>query len=259
MKMTTSAFAHFATWCWVTVLPAPNGPGMHACAALHEREEGVDDARAGHERLGGGDLAAVRPRDADRPALHHEQVDLGAVGRAQPSDRLLDGVGAAGDRDDLAAHAGRDHDPVLDHDVLGDGADDVAGLDRLAGLHGRRELPALLAVEAGRADAAREERAGLALERVERALHAVVDGLEHARAELDRERRAGGLDGIAGADALGLLVDLDRGAVAAHLDDLAHEALGADLHEVEHLGGAEALGDHERAGYLDDGTLLHTR
>ena len=30
MKTTTCGVAHLATWCWVTVLPAPNGPGMQA-------------------------------------------------------------------------------------------------------------------------------------------------------------------------------------------------------------------------------------
>ena len=75
--------------------------------------------------------------------------------------------------------------------------------------------------------------------------------------ELDRERRAGRLDRVAGAEALGLLVDLDRGAVAAHLDDLAHEALRADLARGRTSSRAPALGDHERAGDLHDRALLH--
>ena len=34
MKMTISASAHFASWCWMTVFPAPNGPGTHAVPPL---------------------------------------------------------------------------------------------------------------------------------------------------------------------------------------------------------------------------------
>jgi len=30
MNTTISASAHFASWCWMTVFPAPKGPGTHA-------------------------------------------------------------------------------------------------------------------------------------------------------------------------------------------------------------------------------------
>ena len=69
----------------------------------------------------------------------------------------------------------------------------------------------------------------------EGALDAVVDGLDEARAQLHGKGCAGGEHGLAGADAAGLLVDLDGGAVISQLDDLAYQLLFRHTDHVEHL------------------------
>jgi hypothetical protein len=72
MKMTTSALDHLAIWCCVTVLPAPNGPGMHAAPPFRSGKNVSMTRVPGHERLGERELAPVGARDAHRPGLHHQ-------------------------------------------------------------------------------------------------------------------------------------------------------------------------------------------
>src|SRR3972149_4158481 len=107
----TSASPHFASVCWVIVLPEPNGPGM-----------------------------AARPRLPPRPPVHH--LPLGPV--AQAAHRLRHGELPALDLRHLPALDGwRDEDLVLEVELLHP-ADGVAGPDLVSGFCGRLDGPRLL-------------------------------------------------------------------------------------------------------------------
>ena len=226
-------------------------------AAFDEREERVDHARTGDERLARADLARVRTRHAHRPRLHEGEIVQLAGVVAQLRHRVGHRVRSARDLHDLTGERRRHHDAVLDHHVLLHRADDVtAAHTRTRGECGY-ELPPLLAVETRRRDAAREEGARFRLERIKRALHTVVDRLEHPGAELHRQRRTRRYDGHAGAEALGLLVYLYRGAIAPHLDDLAHEALFAHADQVVHPGVRQADRHNEGPCDFPDRAVVH--
>ena len=83
---------------------------------------------------------------------------------------------------------------------------------------------------------------------------AVVDIFNDARAQLHGQGGAGGLYHRAGAQAGGLLIDLDGGGVAVHGEDLADEALIPHPDHVGHVGVSEPRGHHQRAGDLDNFT-----
>ena len=79
-----------------------------------------------------------------------------------------------------------------DERVLVDGAPQVTTRDVVADLGGRGELPLLLAVEGGGGDAPRNVDAlGDLRDGLEGSLDTVVDVVEQAGAEFDRERLAG--------------------------------------------------------------------
>ena len=90
-------------------------------------------------------------------------------------------------------------------------------------------------IESVHHDAARDAVPRLLPDLGEGALDAVVDGFDEARPQLHGQGRAGGEHGLTGADAAGLLVDLDGGPISAKLDDLADELLLRHADHVEHL------------------------
>jgi hypothetical protein len=99
------------------------------------------------------------------------------------------------------------------------------------------ELPGLLQVDTRRVDTAVQiRRAHLLFEDVERALDAVVDGVEHARPEVHGEGCAGPFDRFTRGDTGRLLVHLDGGSVAFDFDDLAHQPFRTDVDDVVHPG-----------------------
>ena len=62
--------------------------------------------------------------------------------------------------------------------------------------------------------------------------------------------------GIAGAETGRLLVYLNGGPVAGHIQDLSDQMLGAYAHHIRHAGVRHAVGHHQRAGDFDD--LTHS-
>ena len=137
------------------------------------------------------------------------------------------------------------------------GAEDVAAHDGVADMHGGEEVPFCVALQRGDLHAALQVVAGDPHDRVQRALDAVVDRADQARPELDAHRLPGGFDGRAGAEAGGLLVNLDRRLVAVDLYDFADQPLVADAHDVEHVRVAHAAGNDERTGYFFDCAFAH--
>ena len=81
-------------------------------------------------------------------------------------------------------------------------------------------------------------------------LDSVENAADQAGAQFHAQRSAGGLYGLARAQAGGLLVDLDGSLIAVNLDDLANQTLLADAHHVEHIGVAHSLGDNQQARQL---------
>ena len=93
---------------------------------------------------------------------------------------------------------------------------------------------------------------------IQRTLNAVVNTANQAGPQLDAHGGAGALHRFTGPQARRLLIDLNRGLIAVHLDDLTDQAVTADAHHVEHVCVAHAFGDDQRAGYFFDRATAHS-
>ena len=153
---------------------------------------------------------------------------------------------------DGAGDAMGNHDLVDGGGGFLDGADDVAAGDGVTDLGGGDEVPLLLSVQRGDLDASCDGGAGDLHDLFQGTLDAVVNIFKQAGAKLNGQRSAGGDHFRAGADAGGLLIDLDRCGVTVHVQNLADQVLFAYSNHVCHVGVLHAGGDHQRAGYLND-------
>ena len=88
--------------------------------------------------------------------------------------------------------------------------------------------------------AALEEEAALLGKLRQRILQAVVHLRQKAGAELDAQQFAGQLDLVADLNAVGHFIDLHTHGVAADADDLALEAVIADLDEADFVFSARS-------------------
>jgi hypothetical protein len=146
---------------------------------------------------------------------------------------------------------------MLQRRCLGDHAEQVSGGDSGPFFDARLEPPRTLPVERRQVDAARQERApkgGLAVagEQLERTLRAVEDATEQPGTELDFQWPACVEHGLADLQARGVLVDLDRCALAVQSDDLSGERGLTHLDDVVQTHASEAPGDHDRSGNAPD-------
>ncbi len=228
-------------------LARAEGSGDGGGATLGYREERVYDALSGVHRAGRGVLGRVGPGDTDGPVLNHVQLVGLALVVLEYGHRVLHGEVAALDALDGAAHSGGHHDLVQYGRGLLDRAYHVAAGDVLAGLRHGIKVPDARAVERGDLHAAGYALAGQVAYLGQRALYAVVDVLQHAGAELHAQRQAGGLHLGAGAEAGGLLVDLDGRAVARHVQYFAYKPLATHADDVRHVGVGKSLCDDQRA------------
>ena len=154
---------------------------------------------------------------------------------------------AALDAQKLAAHVGRHHYFVQNGAGFLNGADNVAACKLIALVRGRRECPLFLAVERRNVGAAAYGRAGQLADLRQWALDTVVDILQHTRSELDGHRHARAFNLRARSEAGGLLIDLDRRAVARHIKYLAYKSVGTDTHNVGNVRVAQSLCDYKRS------------
>ena len=136
-------------------------------------------------------------------------------------------------------------------------AEHVAWVDLLTGVDGRLEVPASLPVERRRRHPARDHRRAprvrtVAREHAQRALRAVEDRAEQARAELHLERLAGVDHRLPGGQPRRVLVDLDHHLRAVEADHLARQAGVPDLDDVVQARRREALRyDHRACDAVD--------
>ena len=233
-------------------LTGAEGAGDGCRTALGDGEHGVNNSLAGAEGHLGGELLDVGATHTDGPLLHHGQFLLLALVGVDDGDGLQDGVGAGLDVSDGAGDAMGNHDLVDGGGSLLDGADDVTAGDGVAHLGGGDEVPLLLSVQRRNLDASGDGGAGDLHDLLQGTLDTVVNIFKQAGAKLNGQRGAGGDHFRAGADAGGLLIDLDRRGVTVHVQNLADQVLFADSNHVCHVGVLHAGGDHQRAGYLND-------
>ena len=62
--------------------------------------------------------------------------------------------------------------------------------------------------------------------------------------------RGAPVDVTTSLQAAGLLIDLDRCAVAVHFDYFTDQLVFSDVNDVEHVGASHTLGNNKRTGYL---------
>ncbi len=158
-------------------------------------------------------------------------MDVAAV-IAQLGNDIVHMEAARLDAHDLAGDAVGNHDFVEDGAGLLDGAKHVARDKLIAHPGDGHEVPDLLAVQRGHRNAAGDAVPGDGAHLGQRALDAVIDVVEHAGTELHGHRHPGGHDLGAGSETGGLLIDLDGGAIARHIQDLADQLVRAHAHNV---------------------------
>jgi hypothetical protein len=224
-------------------LAGAEGTGNRRRSTFGDGEQPIENALSRDERFRRCRFLLGWARRSHRPLLVHGDLLAGI----ELDDRLVDGVFAGLDSDDLAAIGARwHHHLVVDGDRLLDDTDDVAGRDLVAFCDLWLELPGFVEIDPGGVDPTVEKRTvHLRFQHVKWALGAVVDGIQYAGAEIDRQRLARVLDGFARADPGGLLVHLNGRDIALDLDYLAHQPFVADVDDVVHPG-VEILGGHNR-------------
>ncbi len=164
---------------------------------------------------------------------------------------------ATGDVRQRATDAGRHQDPVREAGTLLDGAEHVARGDDGAGGERGTEGPPLPGSRVGTlAPAVR--KSPLCAARAARGAEAVEDAAEEAGAQLDLEGAAARAHRLADLEAVGLLVDLEGGAVACQADHLAEKTAAADGGELVEAHARERGRLDQRAGdAADDGGRGH--
>ena len=233
-------------------LAGAEGAGHGRRAALGNGEHGVDNPLAGAQGPLRGVLLLIGTADTDGPLLDHGQRHVFPVLGGQGGNGLRHIKGTALDVLDGALQVGGHHDFVEHNGSLGHGADDVAAGDLVAGLGGGGEVPLLLPIHGGNLHAAGDVGAHLLHDLLQRTLDTVVDALNHAGSKLHAHRSAGGDHVGSGAQAGGLLIDLDGGGVALHGQDLADQTLGSHADHVGHIGVRKSRGDNQRSGNFNN-------
>ena len=131
--------------------------------------------------------------------------------------------------------------------------DDITADDLITGMGGGGKLPFSFTVQRGNLHTAGQVIAAHFLHNgIQRALNSIVNVFYQSGAKLHRKRRAGGHHLGAGAEAGGLLVDLNGGGTAVHGQDLTDEALLTDTNHIRHIGFLQAGGNHQRPGDFND-------
>ena len=135
----------------------------------------------------------------------------------------------------------------MDHGALLDGTEDLSCGDSVPHFDYGGEIPFLRVIQSRRGDSAVDEVSHLLPEDGKGPLDSVVNGGEETGSELNGERLTGVCDRLPGFDSRGVLVNLDDGIVADDLDDLSHQLLVSNMHDVVHFG-RDTGGSHHGSG-----------
>ena len=238
-------------------LARAEGAGNGGRAALCDGEQSIDDTLTRVHGTCGDEFSGIGSVYTDRPALQHAQLVLDALFVLQHRDGVGHGEATRLYGQQGAAHFGGHHDLVGYRAGLLHGTDDVAAGELIARLCGGNEVPLLASVERGNVGAAADCRAGHLAYLGQGALDTVIDILQHAGPELNGHGHARCLDHRAGAEAGGLLINLNGCLISAHVKYLAYKSLGAHAHNVGHVRVAQALRNHKRPRNFDDSSA-HT-
>ena len=238
-------------------LTRAEGAGNAGGTALGDGEQSVDGTLTRDHRLGGGELLLVGAGHTDGPLLGEHDVLDSAVLQLELTDTVGNAEITGIQLHDGALLTGRAHDLVGDDLGLLHRAVDVARGNGVAVAEGGLEVPELIPIQSGLVNTLDDVGAILLPHGLQGALDTVVNGGDEAGAQLHRQRRARRHHLVAAAQSRGLLVDLDGGAVAVHLDDLTDQTSLTDTHHVEHIGIPHPLGDDQRTGYLQNFSFYH--
>ncbi len=237
----------------MTVLPVPNPPGT---ATLPPSATGKSRSKTRCPVMNGtcdGESLAHRAGAPHRPTLG--EGERGAVGKLP--QRLVHGVLAAGDGRHRASDARWEHDPMLEARAFRDGADQVAGVDRVTRCDARREQPAPFRVERGADRAGENEVAGVFRHALERPTDAIEHRPEQPGAEFNGEGIGGELDRLTHGETTRFLIDLDRSALAAHPHHLTEQPALAHAHQFVERRTVERLGFGQRTDQADQTGVAH--
>mmetsp|Transcript_10955 Transcript_10955/g.27776 ORF Transcript_10955/g.27776 Transcript_10955/m.27776 type:complete len:547 (+) Transcript_10955:398-2038(+) len=238
-------------------LAAAERTRYRARATEHGGEECVEHALAREKRRVCGKLLRHRSRRAHWPLVRQRVARFLPV-VLELDDGVVDAVRALRrEVRDAPLGAGRQHALVVKQGIFRDHAEDVTTRRQVTltqhCLRAAHKFPARGSVERrhgnslGYVDVARD-----ACDVPERSLHAVEDAPEHSRPEFHGQRLARSLDNVANAQPARLFVRLYGCEVTLESDDLAHEPVRADTHELVH-GSARHVGrDDDGSGYLRD-------
>ena len=207
--------------------------GHGTLAALEQREEGIEDALPGDQRLDAMITPGIRPCLAHWPAVIEGQFVHLALCITYACDRAVERVAAGGrEVDQLAADCRRHQDAMLDGLGFLHCSQARARCDLPARLQavGWAERPGALAVERMDAQPARDIVAGDAGDLLQRTLHAIENTLQQAGAELDCQRVAQTVHGLTGTQSIGRFVGLHDRIVTFQGNDLADDVEAADAH-----------------------------
>ena len=164
----------------------------------------------------------------------------------QPHDLVVDAVFAVlCDVYNFAGEVRRQQTQMQDRGGLRTGSIRLTALHDRADLDLDRYIVFALGIEDRHIEAVRDERAGFFLQRAKRALNAVKNIGQDARAQRDRHRCAGGFDRFSGLQAGCSLIDLNGGLLVRQTDDLADQPA---LTDIDHLHHGEDIG----IAHLDD-------
>ena len=229
---------------------AAEGAGDCGGAALGHGEHGIHYSLAALQGLIRNELSCVGSVHSHGPALHHAEGDLIAL-CFKNAYGFLYGEGAF-----LHALYGAaltdGHQYLMEYGAgFLNGTYYVTGDHFVTGLYCGYKVPLLFSVKGGDGYAAGDGMARQLSYLRQGALDAVVDAFQHTGAKLHAQRHAGGHDLCAGAEACGLFIDLDTGAVAGHIQYFADQVLGAYAHNVAYVGVGQAFRHYKRARYLD--------
>ena len=223
------------------------GTGNAGSTTLCNGKKRVDNTLTCDHGINRGQLFAVRTCYTNRPLLNECDVLNSTI-------LVFDFTDAVGNLKVTLAHFnngslcfGRNHDLVLDYVIFLNGTVNITGANLIAKLNRGNKVPYTVTVECGHVDATLQIGAKLKADLLQRTLDTVIDVGKKSGAKLNRQRCSRGNDLIAAADACGLLIYLNRCAVAVHFDDLTDQTLRAYAHNVEHICISHTLGNHKRS------------